>query len=84
MGEVLRLRIDQIETPIGELLLVADEAGRLREACCANRSTGRSASGGARERRESDWDRRALSSGDRSERITHRVWRRSGTQALVT
>jgi methylated-DNA-[protein]-cysteine S-methyltransferase len=30
MPNVLQLLIDRIETPIGELLLVADEAGRLR------------------------------------------------------
>jgi methylated-DNA-[protein]-cysteine S-methyltransferase len=30
MGETLRLLVDCIETPIGELAIVADEAGRLR------------------------------------------------------
>ncbi len=30
MGETLRLLIDRIDTPIGELAIVADEAGRLR------------------------------------------------------
>lgn len=30
MSNVLRLLIDRIDTPIGELLLVADEAGKLR------------------------------------------------------
>jgi methylated-DNA-[protein]-cysteine S-methyltransferase len=30
MPEILKLLIDRMETPIGELLLVADEAGRVR------------------------------------------------------
>ncbi len=30
MGEILHLSIDRIETPIGEMLIVADQEGNLR------------------------------------------------------
>lgn len=40
MREVLQLLIDRLETPIGEMLIVADHAGNLRAAGWTNHETG--------------------------------------------
>jgi methylated-DNA-[protein]-cysteine S-methyltransferase len=40
MSEILALLIDRIETPIGEMLIVADRAGNLRSVGWADHETG--------------------------------------------
>jgi methylated-DNA-[protein]-cysteine S-methyltransferase len=40
MSEILALLIDRVETPIGEMLIVADREGNLRSVSWADRETG--------------------------------------------